>query len=221
MTIDFHIHSRYSFDCFLEPAAIIEAARRYAIDGLAVTDHDTMAGVEEFRRLAPDLYIIPGEEICTPDGDILGLFLKEKIVCPGGSQEVIAAIRRQGGLAVLAHPFKWPHLRRRDEFLKQFDALEIFNARNNIPLPGLENYLAGRAVRKLQIPFLAGSDTHEGFEMSGGAVTLFSFDAKEATDEKIKRAILQKEVRVRGREVPLSLEIVSHFSRNFRSRIRR
>jgi predicted metal-dependent phosphoesterase TrpH len=219
MHIDFHIHSRYSFDSFLEPRTIISLARSNGLDGIAVTDHDTMAGVEEFRRLASGLYIIAGQEVSTASGDILGLFLKESIRSTEGDA-VIKEIRSQGGLAVLAHPFKWPHLSRTDEFLKKFDCIEVFNARNNIPAPLLENHLAKKSVDRLKLSFLAGSDVHEGFEI-GCARTIFNFSPQDADDLKIKDAILKREVRVEGREVSLTREVVSHFSRNIRASIKK
>lgn len=220
MVIDFHIHSQYSFDCFLEPSKIIKLARESGLDGLAITDHDTMSGVEEFRRLAPDLYIIAGQEISTEDGDVLGLFLKEEIKNITRTQDVIAAIRAQGGLAVLAHPFKWPHVMRKSGLLKKFDAIEVFNARNNIPFPFLENYLAAGAVRDLALAFTCGSDTHEGFEL-GQARTIFDFSRFSADDEKIKDAILEKRLRVEGKEVSLGLEVISHFSRMVKTFLQR
>ena len=220
MVIDFHIHSKYSFDCFLEPSQIIEFARKHGVDGLAITDHDTMAGVDEFRRLAPDLYIISGQEISTKDGDVLGLFLKHEIKNCIKTEDVIKEIRQQGGVAVLAHPFKWPHLRRELRFLQLFDAIEVFNARNNIPSPFLENYLAKKAVASLGLAYIAGSDTHEGFEF-GKARTIFNFSKAEADDEKIKRAILDKSVSIAGKEVSLPFEVVSHFSRLFKSALRK
>jgi len=219
MNIDFHIHSKYSFDSFLEPATIISLARSKGLDGLAVTDHDTMAGVEEFKKLASDFYVIAGQEVSTVSGDILGLFLKETI----RSTEVDAVIKEihsQGGLAVLAHPFKWPHLLRTDEFLKKFDCIEVFNARNNIPAPRLENHLAKKAVDRLKLSFLAGSDVHEGFEI-GCARTIFDFLPKDADDAKIKDAILKKKIRVEGCEVSLPREVVSHFSRNIKAAIKK
>lgn len=219
MNIDFHIHSCYSFDSFLKPATIISSARLKGLDGLAVTDHDTMAGVEEFRKLASNLYIIAGQEVSTTSGDIIGLFLKETIRSTE-VDAVIKEIRNQGGLAVLAHPFKWPHLLRTDEFLKKFDCIEVFNARNNIPAPYLENHLAKKAVQRLKLSFLAGSDVHEGFEI-GCARTIFNFLPKDANDEKIKNAILKQEVRVEGCEVSLPREVVSHFSRNIRASVKK
>lgn len=219
MVIDFHIHSKYSFDCFLEPSRIVELARKAGLNGLAIADHDTMAGVAEFKSLAPDLYIIPAQEITTSQGDCIGLFLKEEIQKKDDIEWNIRQIRLQGGLAVLAHPFKWPHLIRDNGFLRQFDAIEIFNARNNIPVPYLENFLANKAVNGLGLAFVAGSDTHEGFEL-GCSKTVFEFEKKEASDQKIKDAILQKRVKVEGSEVSLPLEIISHFSRNFKSLMR-
>ncbi|MFH0941085.1 MAG: PHP-associated domain-containing protein [Candidatus Omnitrophota bacterium] len=216
MVIDFHVHSKYSFDCFLEPSRVIDIARLAGLDGLAIADHDTMAGVAEFKKLAPDLYIIPAQEITTRQGDILGLFLKDQIEKRDDLQWNLRAIRLQGGLAVLAHPFKWPHLIRDKGFLRQFDAIEVFNARNNIPMPYLENFLASSAVKALNLAFVAGSDCHEGFEL-GRSKTIFEFGQDVADDQKIKNAILEKRVKVSGREVSLPLEIISHFSRNFRS----
>ncbi|OIO36292.1 MAG: hypothetical protein AUJ74_02775 [Candidatus Omnitrophica bacterium CG1_02_44_16] len=190
-------------------------ARRSCLDGLAIADHDTMAGVAEFKSLAPDLYIIPAQEITTRQGDILGLFLKGQIEKRDDFQWNLREIRLQGGLAVLAHPFKWPHLIRDRGFLRQFDAIEVFNARNNIPMPYLENFLASKAVSDYGLAFVAGSDAHEGFEL-GRAKAIFEFGREEASDQKIKNAILEKRVKVSGSEVPLPLEIISHFSRNFR-----
>jgi predicted metal-dependent phosphoesterase TrpH len=216
MRIDFHVHSCHSFDCFLEPRAIVESARRLGLDGLAVTDHDTMSGVEDFRKLAPDLFIIAGQEISTPHGDVLGLFLEEPVGETQDVDAVIAAIRRQGGLAVLAHPFKWPHCRRGDGLLKRFDALEAFNARNNIPLPWWPNAQCRRACARLGIPGIAGSDTHDGFEM--GTFTVFDFPAAGADEKQIKEAVRAGRFRIEGREVSLPLEVVSHFKRLWQER---
>lgn len=215
MIIDFHVHSKYSFDCFLEPSVIVEMARRRGLDGLAVTDHDTMAGVREFKSLAPDLYIIPGQEVSTKEGDILGLFLSQEVKPHKYAQGAIEEIRRQGGLAVLAHPFKWPHLARNADFLKRFDAIEAFNARNNIPLPYLENLLSLEAVRRLGLAYVAGSDAHEAFAL-GRAKTIFDFSADTADADKIKKAIMERRLKIEGSEVNLPVEVISHFSRNLK-----
>lgn len=217
MLIDFHVHSKYSFDCFLEPSKIVDRMRHCGINGFAVTDHDTIAGYSEFKKIALDLYIICGEEISTDQGDIIGLFLKEEIAPSKDAKAVVEQIRRQGGLAVLAHPYKWPHVLRGDTFLKEIGCLEVFNARNNIPFPFIENMLAKKAVSRLGLSCVAGSDAHEGFEI-GQAATVFDFSFNDADDHKIKDAILSKKVKIVGREVSLGREVISHFSRNFKSK---
>jgi hypothetical protein len=118
-------------------------------------------------------------------------------------------------LAVLAHPFKWPHQVRMDDFLRQFDAIEMFNARNNIPLPRLENHLARRAVKRSDLAWVCGSDTHEGFEMGCGA-TIFDFNPSEASDERIKEAILRSSS-VCPAGGSFDTRNHQHFSRNLRS----
>ena len=107
-------------------------------------------------------------------------------------------------------------MRRDPGVLKKFDAIEVFNARNNIPVPYYENAAARRAARRWNLRGIAGSDTHEGFEM-GCAVTVFDFEKSVATDEMLKSAILAGRAQWRGREVFLGAEVVSHFSRNIRS----
>lgn len=216
--MDLHVHSCFSMDCFLKPERIVELALKNGLNGFAVTDHDVWTDPEIFRKLAPELLIIGGQEISSPCGDILGLFLHKKIEETRNVEKILSEIRGQKGLAVLAHPYKWPHLFRAKDFLRKFDAIEVFNARNNIPSPYLENALAQRAVRSLGLAFTAGSDTHEGFEM-GCTATVFDCDRRDAADEVLKKAILEKKVTVAGsREVNLGLEIISHFSRLMRSR---
>jgi hypothetical protein len=213
LAVDFHVHSKYSFDCFLDPAQLIARAKACGLGGLVVTDHDTMAGVEEFRRCAAkDFLIIAGEEISTRQGDVLGVFLKEPVAPHPQATVVVERIRRQGGLAILAHPYKWPHCFRDAEFLKEFDAIEVFNARNNMPLPYLENALARRALQHFPVAFVAGSDTHDGAEL-GLARTRFPFSLQDASEEKIRRAVLDRCVQVQGREFSYFREFISHFSR--------
>lgn len=221
MLIDFHIHSKYSFDCFSEPAMIVEYARRNKLDGFAITDHEVIAPIDEFNRLAPEMYIIAGQEITTKDGDIVGLFLKKRITeARKDSDSVINEIRSQGGLAVLAHPFKWPYLSRKSELLKKFDCLEVFNARNNIPMPYLQNFLCRRAVDRFNLNYIAGSDAHQANEV-GTAATIFDFSKQDADDDKIKDAILNRRVKFIGSEMSLPREVVSHFYRNARSMLKK
>jgi predicted metal-dependent phosphoesterase TrpH len=104
--IDLHCHTSASFDCLSDPAKVVRAAALRGLTHLLVTDHDTIDGALRARDLAPgDLTVIVGEEVRTADGDLIGAFL-ERPVSPGASAaDTIAAIRDQGGLVGIPHPF--------------------------------------------------------------------------------------------------------------------
>jgi len=99
------MHTVYSRDGAIKPADAIRIAKKRGLDGIAVTDHDTIRGGLEALKLRPeDLDVIVGAEIKTDRGDVIGLFLNEEIR-ERDHIEVIEAIRRQGGVAVVPHPF--------------------------------------------------------------------------------------------------------------------
>ena len=104
--VDLHCHSRGSFDCLSAPKDIVKAASSRGLTHLAITDHDRIDVALEARDLAPaGLTILVGEEVKTRDGDLIAMFL-ERAIAPGMSAaDTIAAIREQGGLVGLPHPF--------------------------------------------------------------------------------------------------------------------
>jgi predicted metal-dependent phosphoesterase TrpH len=148
-----HIHSSASFDSRSRPVDIAAEARRLGASAVAVTDHDTMAGSLEMARIAPDLQCIPGAEYRSDCGDIIGLFLRDEIrVREAG--KLIAAIREQGGVAILPHPWH-AHDRVRD-LAGMVDALEVWNSRCSAAENAKALALAGETGK----PQLAGSDAH-------------------------------------------------------------
>ncbi len=104
--VDLHAHSSASFDSLSDPNKMIKKAIRVGLTHLAITDHERIDGAQRARELSPPgLQIIVGEEVRTAEGDMLGLFL-ERVVPPGlSAAETAAAIREQGGLVGLPHPF--------------------------------------------------------------------------------------------------------------------
>lgn len=156
---DFHIHSSFSFDSFLKPSTIVEIAIRKGLDFIAITDHNTIQGAVETRKLAGgNISVIIGAEIKTNKGDILGLFLNEEIKSRTAC-EVINEIRQQGGLAILPHPFK-DELRFSAEEIGKFDAIEV-NAR----MSKWDNKKAAELGKKFTKPLIAGSDAHFAWEI--------------------------------------------------------
>ena len=160
---DFHIHTHHSKDCTMPVADILERAREVGLDVIAITDHDSVAGGLEARELA-DRYgvrVIVGEEVKSSEGEIIGLFLERTI--PGGMSfaETIAAIREQGGITYVPHPFDRLHTIPSPSVLREhvadIDVVEVFNSR--LAFPGF-NELAERFAQRYRLPAAGGSDAH-------------------------------------------------------------
>lgn len=164
MKFDLHIHSKYSYDSFLSPATIIKIAKKKGLDGVAVTDHNTIKGGAEALKINKDkdFQVIVGSEIKTEYGDVIGIFLNEEIKSQTFMQ-VVEEIRDQDGLVILAHPFR-KNIVFPTDLLKYVDLLEGFNARSPKDL----NKKAGELARSFGMPITAGSDAHLGFEVGRG-----------------------------------------------------
>lgn len=174
--LDLHMHTHASHDCLSSPADVLARAEAVGLDRIAITDHDQIDGAFEARDLAPETVIV-GEEVRTAEGlDVIGLFLEERIE-PGGSfREVAAAVREQGGVVYLPHPFD--DRRGADEAFFEdrvdcVDAVEGFNAR--IHDPG-RNRRAREWAERHGLPTGAGSDAHLLAEIGRGRVVVPPFD---------------------------------------------
>ena len=156
MTGVFHIHTCYSFDAFIHPKRIVAHLRRLGFDFAAITDHETIKGALEAKRLTINdlrLTIIVGAEYSTEKGDIIGLFLKSEIVSKK-SDKVISEIKKQGGLVVLPHPYRGHKLD--DKLIGSVDVIEVYNSRST----ELDNQKSLELARKYGKPMIAGSDAH-------------------------------------------------------------
>jgi predicted metal-dependent phosphoesterase TrpH len=176
MRLDLHVHTHYSPDSITTPAALIQAAQRRRLDGLAVTDHNVIEGALQVQEMAPFPVII-GEEIKTTEGEIIGLFLRERIPPRLSPEETIAAIRQQGGLVYIPHPFdRWRReamgRRTLERIIDQVDALEVFNAR---VLIRQDNALALQVAGAHGLGMGAGSDAHTPYEVGRTYVEIDSF----------------------------------------------
>lgn len=161
MKIDLHTHTFRSKDCRNRYDYIIEAVQRSGLDGIAVTDHNEFKGAVELQRRAPFL-VIPGEEIKTSAGEIIGLFLKERIPPGLDPIDTVNRIHDQGGIAYVPHPFdevRGSRIRREalEQVTPYIDMLEVFNARNALPR---FNRRAEAYARQHGLLAGAGSDTH-------------------------------------------------------------
>jgi predicted metal-dependent phosphoesterase TrpH len=167
--IDLHCHTSASFDSTARPEAVARAAVSRGLTHLAITDHDRVEAALRLRDAAPDrLTIIVGEEVKTSDGDLIAVFI-EKLVPPGMSAlDTIAAIREQGGLVGVPHPFDRTRGYGRksgadlEDIASKIDWIEAYNAR---VVGGSANDRAGDFARKHGLPGICASDSHTVLEV--------------------------------------------------------
>ena len=176
MRLDRHVHTYHSSDSRMTPVEIVRAVVRQGLGGLAITDHNSIAGALEVREIAPFVVIV-GEEINTAEGEIIGLFLQHAIPPGLSPEETIAAIRQQNGVVYVPHPldsFRRSALRRSalERLIGQIDALEVFNARNLLPW---DNEHARQLALTRGLAMGAGSDAHTAGEIGNGWVEVEPF----------------------------------------------
>jgi predicted metal-dependent phosphoesterase TrpH len=183
--VDLHCHTSASFDSLAAPAGMARAAASRGLTHLAITDHGTIDGALAARDAAPDgLTILVGEEIRTTEGDLIAVFLERAI--PNGlpAAEAIAAIRDQGGLVGIPHPFdRFRGSMGRGDGLAGLVALsgavdwiEAWNARI---VMGDGNVRAAALAASAGLPGVAVSDAHTTLEV-GVASTILTGDPSTA-----------------------------------------
>jgi glycosyltransferase involved in cell wall biosynthesis len=183
IVVDLHMHTSWSHDCSTEVEDLLDHAEEIGLGAIAVTDHNVFAGACEAEELAAarDLIVIPGEEVKTKgQGEIIGLFLNEEIPRGMSFADTLAAIREQGGLVYLPHPFDRMHsipdpatLHRH---VAEIDVFEVYNARL---LRDSFNDEALRFARKYRLLQGAGSDAHVLQGVGTGVLRMRRFDGPE------------------------------------------
>jgi predicted metal-dependent phosphoesterase TrpH len=174
---DLHVHTCYSIDCLTPLERIVDHCLEIGINCIAVADHNTITGALKLRELAP-FEVIVAEEVLTPVGEIMGLFLREEVTRGLSPQETISRIRSQGGLVAIPHPFgrslPWnPNPLTSAEVLSQVDIIETFNSRTPF---SSSNARAGRLAKEQGKVASAGSDAHTLGEIGRAYVEMPEFD---------------------------------------------
>jgi predicted metal-dependent phosphoesterase TrpH len=176
---DLHMHTSWSHDCSIDAAELVDHAEAEGLGAIAVTDHNVFGGALETVDYARgrDLVVIAGEEVKTDDqGEVIGLFLEREIPRGLSFGDTIAAIREQGGLVYVPHPFDRLHAipdpRTLHRHLADIDVLEVYNARL---LFEAFNDEALRFARKYNLTMGAGSDAHVLQGVGTGALRMRAF----------------------------------------------
>ncbi|HEX9861812.1 MAG TPA: CehA/McbA family metallohydrolase [Candidatus Bathyarchaeia archaeon] len=161
---DLHLHTTYSSDSSIQPKTLVEKLVAHDfIKVAAVTDHDTVSGYNAIRQLAaayPDILIIPGAEISTPNGDIVVLGAEEMPPQPWTVASIVDFARDTDCVSVVAHPYREYGMGDLARNYK-FDAVEVLNGAS----PPSANKLARDLAKLMGLPGVAGSDAHQPAEL--------------------------------------------------------
>jgi predicted metal-dependent phosphoesterase TrpH/glycosyltransferase involved in cell wall biosynthesis len=183
IVVDLHMHTTWSHDCSIEVDDLLDHAEEEGLGAIAITDHNVLGGALEAveKARARKLTVIPGEEVKTAsEGEVIGLFLKEEIPRGMSFAETVAAIRAQGGLVYVPHPFDRlhaiPDAATLHRHLGEIDVFEVYNAR--LLFEGY-NVEALRFARKYNLTAAAGSDAHVLQGVGTGAVKMRRFQGPE------------------------------------------
>jgi predicted metal-dependent phosphoesterase TrpH len=185
---DLHLHSKYSMDCNTPLEKIIERCQEVGVNCIALCDHGTAEGALRMRELAP-FKVIVAEEVLTPYGEIMGMFLEETIPSGISVEETISRIRAQGGLVCIPHPFDTfresamkGHVL--EEIANQIDILEVLNARGIL---ARDSKKAEAFAAKHGLVRSAGSDAHTLREIGNAYVEMPEFEGKDDFLEALKK----------------------------------
>ena len=191
MKADLHNHTWYSPDGMMSPERLLKLAKKRHIDAIAITDHDRLTVVR-----SRDVYVIPGEEIKTTKGEIIGLFLNEEIPPRLSPQETLDLIADQGGIASIPHPFdrfrkKTALLLNWNEKLPKNVLIEVLNARY---VSWSFYYRALMYARQRNLPMVAGSDAHTPPEVGRAWTEVPPF----SDEEELRKYLLKGKTRPTG-----------------------
>jgi predicted metal-dependent phosphoesterase TrpH len=190
--VDLHMHTDHSYDCATPVEVLLAAARAQGLGAIAVTDHNEISGALEARAQGEQagVKVIVGEEVKTAEqGEVIGLFIEEKIPRGLTLQETVAEIKRQGGVVYVPHPFDRMHAVPDYEhlltILDDVDAIEVFNPRVAI---GAFNDEAVRFAAKYRLPAGAGSDSHVAQGLGSARIRMHDFDGPQEFMQSLRDA---------------------------------
>ncbi len=205
---DLHVHTKFSgltkykylvfLDSVEEPKNVLKYAKKRGIDIVAITDHNTIRGGLEAKKLSKEygVEVIVGSEIRTNEGEIIGIFLNEEIKEGLSAEETIELIHDQGGLALAPHPYSPLLNSLKDRIMSlDIDGIEVFNAYHR---DGIANSIALQKALKMNKALIGASDAHCA-RMVGYGYTIF----KGSCAEDLYYAIKKAKTSFGGRKTPL------------------
>ena len=190
--VDLHMHTDHSRDCATPVRTLLETAKDRGLGAIAITDHNEVSGALEAREIADEvgIKVIVAEEVKTAEqGEVIGLFLEEKVERGMTMAETVAEIRRQGGLIYVPHPFdrlhSVPDYEHLLDIVEEIDILEVFNPRVALTTFNEE---AERFATKYRIVPGAGSDSHVAQALGSVMIRIHDFEGPEEFLEAMRAA---------------------------------
>lgn len=177
--VDCHLHTALSGDAVTTIDELAERVEQEQLDVVCVTDHNVTAAAVTAAERGIGARIIVGEEIRTQDGDVIGLFLAERVPYVLPLAEAIARIREQGGLVYLPHPFDPGRSTLNPAISDRLcaegiaDIIEVFNAKIE---DQEHNRQAATLAERYGLPGGAGSDAHDPEGIGAAYLEMPDFD---------------------------------------------
>lgn len=170
MRTEFHVHTKASHDSLMGRRALLAVCKARKVGCVAITDHNEVSGAIALKPYleAHGVRVIVGEEVFTSEGEIIGLFLKERVEPGMTPEETVAEIHRQGGIVYVPHPYDEKRHKTvlssgaQRRLASEFDCMEVHNGRNlNASYSERQAEIAG----ELGAPAVVGGDSHCFFEV--------------------------------------------------------
>jgi predicted metal-dependent phosphoesterase TrpH len=200
LRIDLHIHSYCSADSTITVHELVHYAQKAGLDGVAVTDHDSMDGATKIAQKT-GFFIIRGMEVVSLQGHVVALNTQGPIPSKLDIGETIEKIHEANGIAIACHPTGLFKGGLGKHTPSDVDAVEVINSS---ALPFRISVIRNEAIaQRLGKPRVAGSDAHYGPEI-GCAYTLIQ---AESDANEVVTAIVRGRCQPFGKAIPLSLRL--------------
>lgn len=200
LKIDLHIHSQYSEDAHGSPNEIIKSLKMRGINGMCITDHNSVEGsLKALKTYQKDFIIIPGAEISTLDGHVLAINIVKNIPKNLSLESTIEKIIDESGIPIIPHVFRNMSgitKKKLDFIIDKVKSIEVFNSCSQ-PKTNLK---MAELAKKYNLGGTGGSDTHDPRYAGYGFTTI---DINDMNIDSILTEIINKKTWGEGVTLPM------------------